>query len=64
MNILRRKIPVLIMMLVFALSLMLMIPGMILAQEEEHYKIIRKRQTLDGILHDYLLNPHEADHES
>jgi len=32
---LRRKIPVLILMLVFTLSIMLMIPGMLLAQEED-----------------------------
>ncbi len=35
MNILKRKIPVLILMLVFALPLMLMIPGMLLAQEAD-----------------------------
>ena len=35
MNTLRRKIPVIIMMLVFILSLMLAIPGMLLAAEED-----------------------------
>jgi len=34
-KILRRKIPVLFMMLVFTLSLMLMVPGMLLAQDED-----------------------------
>lgn len=35
MNILKRKIPVLILMLVFVMSVMAMLPGMLLAQEED-----------------------------
>ena len=35
MNILKRKIPVLILMLVFVMSVIAMLPGMLLAQEED-----------------------------
>ena len=36
----------------------------ILALEEGYYKVIRTRQTLDGILYDYRIDPNEASHES